>query len=272
LRDALVRQGADVRTVGPEFGTAIWGMNLEAKRAWRADGGIGTVWADWMPEVVIYSIQPPFEFNERYRGVPHVVYTVDNHVINFRQEGIDHYFLGHLHGEAMPVSGARDTWLPCGYDPVFFTPSAIAWKDREYDVAMIGVMYPQRLELVKAMHGAGLKVIAGIGAVYEEFRNIYHNSRISLCASIRGDVSQRIFETAAMGCLVLSDWSEDFAALGADGIDIFGSGEEAVQKVKGWVARPGEAERMIERSMKWAGPNSWDARAAVILKWVGENG
>ncbi|MGA3066460.1 MAG: glycosyltransferase [Tepidisphaeraceae bacterium] len=271
ISDALRRQGAEVRTVGPEFGREIWGMNLEESRVWKADGAIETVWADWMPELVIYSMQPPFQFNEHYRGVPHVVFTVDNHVYNFRDERIDHYFLAHLKSRVMPIEGPSDTWLPCAYDPAAFTPSKTPWKNRLFDVALIGVMYPHRLEIVRAMQQAGFKVMAGLGAIYDEYRNIYHQARISLCPSFCGDVGQRVFETAAMKCLVLSDLCADYAPLKADGIAVYDGISGAVEKVRYWLAHPAEAEAAIERSSAWAKPHTWDARAEAILRWLAEH-
>lgn len=270
MRDAFRRLSVDVRTVGQDFDSNVWGMQLAASRAWKADGKIETIWPDWMPELVIYSIEPPLQFNPHYRGVPHVLYTVDNHVMDYRQEGIEHYFLADKSSLVMPVDGPNDTWLPCAYDPAIFTPSPIPWDKREYDVALVGVMYPHRMQIVGAMQRAGLKVLAGVGAVYEEYRNIYHNARISLCPSACGGVGQRIFETAAMKCLVLADPCSDFAPLKVDGIVIYQTAVEAVEKARHWLANPAAAKEMIERSSAWAKPHTWDARASVILKWLEE--
>jgi hypothetical protein len=268
MRDAFRRAGAEVRTVGPDFGPEIWGMKLDARRAWRADGTIDTVWPDWMPDIVIYSIPPPFQFNPHYRGIPHVVHTVDNHVCNFRHEGIDHYFLADRKSSVMPIERPEDTWLPCAYDPLVFTPSPSPWSKREFDVALVGVMYPHRLEIVNAMTKAGFKVVAGIGAVYEEFRNIYQNARISLCPSAHGGVGQRIFETASMNCLILADPCPDFLPLNADGLVIYENVPDAVEKVRLYLSKSAAAEAMIARSSAWAKPHTWDARAIAILQWL----
>jgi len=268
MRDSYRRLGADVRSVGPAQGTAIWGSDVAPERVWQPDGPIDTVWADWLPEVVIYSTGVPFQFNPQYRGVPHVVHTVDNHVVDFRQEGIDHYFLAHGHGQAMPVQGPDVTWLPCAYDPVFFTPSPIAWSQRRFDVSLIGAPYPNRVELLNAIKAAGFNVCAGVGAVYEQFRDIYHNTRISLCLSACGDVAQRVFETAAMRCLILTDPCPDLPDLRADGITVYHSVADAVQKVRQILANPALAQAAVERTFAWAKPHTWDARAQVILRWV----
>jgi hypothetical protein len=271
MYDAFRRLGADVRAVGPDFGSEIWGMTLAASRAWKSCGTLETAWKNWTPDLVYYSSLPPYAFNPVYRGVPHVVHAVDNHVRCFRQEGIDHYFMAHRYSTVMSIDGPRDTWLPCAYDPEAFTPSPIPFCQREFDVALVGVMYPHRQGLIDAMREAGFKVAARTGAVYDEYRDIYHNSRISLCLSYAGDVAMRIFETAAMKCVVLSDSCEDFAPLQADGIVIYQSVSHAVRVVKQLLANPEMAEGLIERSSAWAKPHTWDARARVILDWLAAN-
>ncbi|MGA3066463.1 MAG: glycosyltransferase [Tepidisphaeraceae bacterium] len=268
MRDAFHRVGADVRSVGPDLGSVIWGLKLDASRAWKPDGPIDAFWPDWTPDLVVHSMQPPVRFHPHYRDVPHVVYTVDNHHMDFRGEGIAHYFLGHLHSRVMPVSGPTDTWLPCAYDPAAFTPGPVPFSQREFDLAMVGELYPHRVEILKAMKAAGFKVMAGMGAVYDQYRNIYHQARISLCPSACGDVGQRIFETAAMNCLILADSCEDFSSLRADGIVIYENIADAVEKARRYLADPQGAQQMIARSSAWAKPHTWDARANVILKWI----
>ncbi len=266
MRDAFRRIGVDVRTLGPSTGSNIWGMRLPPQRAWSGDGDAQAWWPDWRPDLVILMDCSRYH-HERYRDVPHVVYGVDNHVYNFRQDGITHYFLAHRRGPAMPAEGDDVTWLPCAYDPVFFTPSPIPWKQRTHDIALIGYIYPQRAQLLEALKQTGVSIIAGAGAVYEDFRDIYHNARISLCLSARGDVGQRVFETAAMRCALLSDPCADFDDLGARGIVLFRDIPEAINSIRLLLAKPEKAEQLIEQSYQWAKPHMWDARAQFITNW-----
>jgi hypothetical protein len=219
------------------------------------------------PDLVIIMDSDPriLDSADQYKEIaPVIVYGVDNHVRDYRRPHFDHYFLAH---RDVSVMEWRDdmTWLPCAYDPTLFTPSPIPYAEREYDVCMIGVMYPQRWQLVSELRAAGLKVLAGTGLLFEDYRDAYHNARISLCISAAGDVAQRVFETAAMGCLVVSDPCADFERLGAAGVV---KSYDFVQAVQGFLARPDMAQTNIALSMAWVKNETWDARAQVIIDWL----
>jgi hypothetical protein len=263
---ALRRLGHDVRTIGPAMGAEIWGMKVDPRYIWNPDGGPQAYWPDWRPDLLLVMDLSPYH-HLFYHDVPHVIYVVDNHVRNVRQPGITHYFLGHKHGQMMPAVGQDVTWLPCAYDPTLCTPSPIAWAQRRFDVAMLGVAYAPRAQLVQKMMDQGIVVFAGTGILYEEFRNTYHNSRISLCLSLKGDVAMRIFETAALGCVVLSDPCLDYPDLNPQGIVLFRTADEAIHSVRYLLAHPQEAEELIVRSSRWVAPHTWEARARHICDW-----
>lgn len=222
--------------------------------------------------------------------VPIIVWGVDNHVRDYRRPWFDHYFLAHQRVSEMlwnevtyatlfdgepkaeniveqVVAHNPDmTHLPCCYDPTLHVPSAIPWADREYDVCMIGVMYPERWRVVNALRAAGFKVLAGTGLVYEAYVEAYHNSRISLCISSNGDVAQRVFETARMGCVVVSDPCSDYTLLKPEGIFLVEDGDYigAVQEV---LRDPVTAQVMASNGQAWAEPYSWDHAAQKVVEW-----
>src|SRR3972149_3049168 len=111
------------------------------------------------------------------------------------------------------------------------------------------------------MKEAGLKTFASIGLLYGEYRDAYHNARISLCISAAGGVDQRIFENAAMGCAVLTDPCHDFGGLGFEnghqGV-IYESDEEAVDKARSLLSSPKELKRIASEGQEWARPHTWD--------------
>src|SRR5688572_6760103 len=144
---AFKRLGHDVRTVGPATGNQIWGMTVDERHVWTPDvtketvfdgvGGYLDYWVwdrlgDWKPDLVItadsaFSIRSTTLLGEL--PMPHVIWGVDNHVrdYDFGLVHFDHYFLAHHDGPALPVDDSRAdmTWLPCAYDPEYFTPSPI---------------------------------------------------------------------------------------------------------------------------------------------------
>jgi len=261
---ALRRRFHTVYTVGPEMGRDIWGLTLPNWAAWSARP------PEVPPDLVIVMDSDPrvldMSGDENIRGgAPVVVWGMDNHVRNYRRPWIDHYFLAHKH-VSVQAYDEQTTHLPCGYDPTIFKPSAIPWEAREWDVAMIGVMYPRRWALVRALQAEGLKVLAGTGLVYGDMAAVYQNARVSLCASAAGDVAQRIFERAACGCALVTDELPDLDA-DAAGALVYRTDAEAVQLCKQAQAEP---ERGAGAA-RWAKPHTWDARAEIIEDWYAKH-
>lgn len=289
--DAFTRLGHTVRHVGPAMGRNIWGLTLPEQYVWEPDDIVATerdfdadlyVVMDSDPRL-LDSLKPePPEYTK-----PVVIWGVDNHVRSYRRDWFDHYFLAHRHTSVMewekqiassgPTSEYADvvwsynsdgmTHVPCCYDPTLHTPSPIPYAEREYDVACLGVMYPVRANAVKVLQAAGLKVIWGSGLVFESYRDAYHNARISLCLSARVDVAQRVFETAAMGNVVMSDNCRDYQILKPNGFYVLEPGEEYVDAVRSVLSDPDAAQEQIKESVAWVKPHTWDARAQQIVEW-----
>lgn len=265
--------GHKVCTVGPEHGRNIWGLQVANAYTWEPS----RPGAGWVPDFVLLMDSDPdlLDTAGKLFDCPVYVWGVDNHVRDYRRGYIKHYFLAHRGVSVMPwavnVHGVCDmTHLPCAYGEGLHTPSRIPYLEREYDVCMIGVMYPQRWEMIHRLRNAGVKVLAGTGLVYGDYVAAYHNSRIALNLSIAGDVAQRVFETAAMGNVVVSDKCADFALLKPDGFWLIDDPATIEEEVKVILSDPAKAQEMIERSLAWVKPHTWDARAQVIIDWHGE--
>jgi hypothetical protein len=262
---ALRRMGHDVRSIGPNTGNQIWGIEVDPKYTWIAD----LPEKAWEPDLVI--VMDSELGIERVGDMPWVCYGVDNHVRDYHLlDGVvDHFFLAHGHGARMGTDNV--TWLPCGYDPELCTPGP-AWNERPDDLALIGVQYPQRASLLYALLSAGLPLRAQYGlALFEAYRQAYQNAKISVVASAHNDVAMRVWETAAMGCLVLKDANPDDDALDLeDGKNclIYHTQEQAVDKVRWALSHPDDAQKIAKAGQKWAKPGTWEARLQVILDWA----
>jgi len=265
ITDAFTRAGHEVRHSGPAMGRTIWGLRLPTEYVWTPDA----IEEGWTPDLTVIADSDPSLLDAPVK-LPAVVWGVDNHVRNYRRSYIDHYFLAHFHGQCQPISSSRtdETWLPCAYDPTLFTPSAIPFAERAYDVAILGYMYPQRRAAVKALQEAGLRVIWGCGLVGESYVKAHHNARISLCLSARGDVAIRIFESAAMGCVVMSDYCADFDLLQPEGIWLIDDINALVDDVREILSQTAIAQTSIEKALQWVKPHTWDARVKVIEAMV----
>jgi hypothetical protein len=268
IGDAFKRLGHDVKHVGEYQANNIWGIQIDPKHNWMPDANKEDRIDGWQPDLVVIS-ESAYQFRHpHYSDAPHVVFGMDNHVRKYWQPGIVKYFLAHYAPSLMEWTG-ETVWTPCGYDPTVFTPSSIPMAEREYDVAMVGVAYPRRVEIIEAMREAGLKVFAATGLLYEDYRDVYHNARISLCVSAAGDVAQRVFETAAMGCAILTDECADFERLGlryGKDIAVFSDTQfavnEAIDLCRG---KYSQLAHFTETAPKWAAPHTWDNRAQVVL-------
>lgn len=293
--DAFTRLGHDVRHIGTPMGSFIWGMTVPEHYIWTPD----ILDPDWTPDLIIAADSDPAVLDavgELAYPAPKIVVGVDNHVRSYVRPYFDHYFLAHRAVSIQPYD-AITTHLPCAYDPVHFYPpdtssippdsvSAFVpplhmwatagspamlerglgdWLSRPYDAALVGVPYPQRVEVVHQLRAAGLSVYAATGHLYDDYRAAYHNARISLCVSVCGDVAQRLFETAALGCAVISDNCPDFADLNPQGITIVNTVDEYVSAARDLLAHPERAVANIAQSVAWVSPHTWDTRAQSIL-------
>lgn len=284
MTDAFKRAGHDVRHVGPARGRDIWGLTLPPEYEWVPDNNAidyeatdVIICMDSDPAALdVASAQAAVIKEDRSHPLV-VVYGVDNHVREYRREGLSHYFLAHNHGPAQPVEQPDESWLPCAYDPVHFTPSPIPFDDRAFDVILLGVMYPDRVQAVNDLRAAGFKVLAGTGLVYEAYAKAHHNARIALCLSPFGDLSQRWFESAAMGCHVLGNIPDDLTdakangALGLHGFSTYQpeAGESIVERVRELLDDEREKCKASTLNMQEAVKrHTWDARAREIVKWV----
>lgn len=268
LTRAFERLGHDVRHVGPETGRQIWGMYLPECYAWQQTA----IEVDWQPDLIIAVDSAPEILDGvvpalvRQYGAPCVIFGVDNHVRSYQRDYAQHYFLAHRN---IGYIHEPFTHVPCAYDPEYFTTSPIPFEDRRYDVACLGVIYPRRMQAIKALQETGFSVIWGTGLVYEAFAEAYQNSRISLCLSHNGDVAQRVFETAAMGNVVMTDDCADYPILKPNGFYLLDNTEpeHIVQAVKDVLHEPEHAQAMITQSMAWVSGQTWDARATEIVRW-----
>lgn len=273
MTDAFERLGCEVYHDGVSPGGEIWGLCLPPRYVWTPKPPPD----DWTPD---FALLMDTAYQWHHETAPTYVYTVDNHVRDVRQEGISHYFLAHRHASMMEWRDETDTWLPCAYDPIHFTPSPVPYGERKYDVALLGVMYPERLELVDALQKAGLSVLWGTGLVYDSYREAHHQARVSLCHNIAGDLNQRVFECGAMRTtVVINEPCHDLQnegtnnALALSGFVLYQTMQEAVDVCKE-LARDDQAlgEKGADSMARTCLPHTWDARAQTILDWHNSRG
>lgn len=251
------------------MGRDVWGLRLPPRYEWTPEPPP----EGWTPDLAILM---DTAYQWHHDTAPTVVYTVDNHVRNVRQPGISHYFLAHRYASAMMWNDNTDTWLPCAYDPVHFTPSPIPFDRRAYDVALMGVMYPARVDLVNALQEAGLSVVWGTGFVYDSYKESHHDARVSLCHNIAGDLNQRVIECGAMRtAVVINEPCHDLQAedtnkqLALSGFALYSTTKQAVDLCIE-LARDNQTlgVRGANEMHTSCAFHTWDARAQAIIDWL----
>lgn len=256
--------GHNVQTVGRSTGTSIWGQKLEDRYAWNP-----TYTEDFEPDLVIVMESDP-KFLDETRlltklGVPIVVYGVDNHVRYYRRPWFLHYFLAHKSVSLTKFDDSVD-WLPCGFDSDIFRSTFQVLHLKPYDVAMIGVMYPQRLVVADQLRKTGLRVDFRQGLVYADYVKAYNDAIVSVCVSVNGDLAQRIFETAGMGNIVVTDHVQDLKLLGQGPIIMADSVDTIANEVVNVLGSGATyCNELVQRTINWSTPHSWAERGRTLL-------
>ena len=270
MADAFARLGVDIRHIGgpsePEYVPELYW--------WKPDAYFeNAYWPDWTPDLVLYMDTMFKPWTSSYPGAPHVLYCTCNAVCNMTMPTMQHYFVAAHYGPEWPVVGDDMTWLPNAYDPTLHTPSAIPYEEREFDVCMVGTIDAGRRSILNAMEAAGLKVFSDVHTYFDEYVAAYHNSRIGLVYNEQQSGMMRIFETAAMGCVVLSNPVLDYRLLSPGGFVIYPQETPhlAAEYAKQILSDPERAQQWIADSMQWVRPHTWDARAQTVVAWWTEN-
>jgi hypothetical protein len=278
IERAFKRLGHDVRTLGPATGRQVWGMELPPGREWQpdypVDGSAFNEPDDWIPDLIV-TADSAFDFypTGAWKEARRVLYGVDNHVRDYKFNTPEWEYKFLAHGNGMRIDDDNTIHLSCAYDPDWFYETT-PWSERMAHAAMIGVVYEDRHHLLQAL-GNEFRVLQGTGLIMEDFRNAYNQAVVSVCKSVRGDMAQRIFETAAMGCLILSDYCPDFDKLGFRAWEHyipFSSIDEAVHNMGKVLYTWNEADinDMITRTKEWVKPHTWDNRCNTIMQTVFE--
>ena len=201
---------------------------------------------------------------------PYVIIGSDPHVLRLIYDQVrpkaDYFF-----GMQGPYLGPDDIWLPYGFDPVWHAPSKIPMAERKYDAALLGLQYEKRNRLMQSLETAGMKIVYQLGLVYDQARDVYHDTRVGLNWSSLQDTTARCFELMAMGCVPVLNRVPDLMHLFKEGEHFLGfdSIDEARDQVRLMVNDPTEAEAMTRKAKMAVAEHSWDNRMKQVLKHVG---
>lgn len=223
----------------------------------------------WEPDLWI-EVNAGLATMGRPQSAPYAVIASDPHVLGHIYDQLrprtDFFF-----NMQKPYMRPGDIHLPYAYDPIWHAPSETPMKDRLYDLTLIGLQYPQRIQLVNLLRAKGKKVFFELGIVYDDARAVYHNSRIGFNWSSLQDTTARCFEVMAMGTVPLLNNVPDLLEMFTEGIDYVGfdTMEEAVDLAAYYSENDLVAESLAKQAKRAVAPHTWDARMEFVLRKCG---
>ncbi len=286
LEALLRRSDTEIWTYGPYTGDWIpWagGMTLPSKYVFKPD--MPLPWVPGQPPTIRYGqmeMEKPWEpdlwieVNGGIRtfGRPikdkYAIIASDPHVLGGIYDVVrpkaDYFF-----GMQKPYLKPGDIWLPYAYDPIWHAPSLIPMVDRDYDAALIGLQYPNRIQLANLLRARGKKVFFELGPVYEDARDIYHNTRVGFNWSSLQDTTARVFELMAMGVVPVLNRVPDLMEMFQDGRDFqgFDTMDEAIELICAYSDNHSEAQLAADAAIEAVREHTWDNRMQAVLEKTG---
>ena len=280
------RDDVELWTYGPFSGAWIpWGagMNLPAKYVFTPNAplplgpgvqpivryGQMEMLKPWEPDLWL-EVNAGLEAQGRPVSGKYAVIGTDPHVLGQIYDRVrpraDYFF-----GMQSPYLGEGDIFLPYAYDPIWHSPSPIPMKERHYDLALIGLQYQQRTNLVDILRTRGKNVYYELGKVYDEARDIYHNTKVAFNWSSLQDTTARVYELMAMGTVPVLNRVPDLMRMFVDGEDFIGfdNTNEAVNAIEHYLENPEDAEKIATQAKEAVKEHTWDARMETVLQEVG---
>ena len=145
--------------------------------------------------------------------------------------------------------------------------------EKEFDVAMIGVQYGNRVDLARMLRAEGCSVRNDTGIIFDEYREVYHKSRCALSLSSAKDTPVRVWEAFAMAVPLVADRTPDLERFFIEdvhykGFDTLG---EAVNQIRWVLQYPDEAQAMANNAYRVLIKNdhTFDNRVKTILEICG---
>lgn len=222
--------------------------------------------APWTPDLWIeanaglHAIGRPKE--------PYVVIGTDPHVLDYTaaRASADAFF-----SMQRPYMKPGDKWMPYGYDPIWHTPTPKPVAERQYDVSLVGLGYPNRQEAMAILNSKGRKTFLENGPAYADARDIYHDTKVGLNWSSLQDTTARVFELMAFGIAPLLNRVPDLMAMFNEGEDFvgFSTMQELQSQADKLLADQALCQDLGDRARVAVEPHSWDNRVDRMLKDCG---
>lgn len=163
-----------------------------------------------------------------------------------------------------------DIYLPYAYDPKYHCETGVT--EKEYDVAMIGLKYTERDDIVQKLRSKGVRVLYETGLVLDEYREANNKAWIGINRSSLDDLNARAFEIPQFGQVeIMNPVTDMFKPKHSyfERARVFTKPDEAIEQVM-WCMDNKEAAlaeaQIMKAQMK---DETYDNRIDFLLKRVG---
>jgi len=250
------RPDVELKTVGPAWGNQIpWNGNLylPQKYTFNPDiplpkniNNIPMAFVEnhlngWQPDVVL-QIDAGFHMIGRPVYGYNVEVLTDPHALMGFYDQVRPYF-DLVWNMQTPYMKPDHEYLMYAYSDKWFYPED---TPKVYDACLIGLHYHQRDRLVDALRAKGLNVYYDIGPAFDEYRQIYNQSKVAISWSSLLDTPMRVYEAMGMRIPLVANRTPDLMNQFKDGLDFkgFDTVEQAVEVVLWFLQNPADADRI----------------------------
>lgn len=214
-----------------------------------------------------------YELSEKLKS-PLIYWAIDTHISMQNQidksRKADFIFAAQIDGARILSQeiSKEVMWLPLACD--LNVHKKIDSKE-EFDISFIGNVVPklmdQRIEYLDYLFKKVPNFDFG-RAFGDELPKRIAKSKIVVNKSIRGDMNMRVFETLAMGKLLVTDYLPVIGKLFVDGehLIMYRSKTEMVEKVKYYLKHDNERKKIAENGRNAVMKHTYKDRAEIILK------
>jgi len=166
-----------------------------------------------------------------------------------------------------PYMQEGEWFLPYAYDPTIHYPEP---REKIHDACLVGLLYDHRQKLITGLRNKGLDVHYSIGQIYDEYREIYNQSKVAISWSSLQDTPARVWESMAMGIPTVCNVTPDMPTFFVEGEHYLGFEDvsDAIDKVLLLLSDEDFREEIGEAGRRKVKPHTWDLRVQQVLETV----
>ena len=163
----------------------------------------------------------------------------------------------------------NDAWIPYAYEPSFHFHADVP---EDHDVTFLGVLYEDRIQDLKKLAAAGIKVVSDTGIVFDQGSPIYSAAPIAYCRPSQLDLPARFFEAMAYGCIPLTTEVPDLKEFDFEPGWHYELYEGDIVAAANRILSDAKLNERRAACLEAIKPHTWEARASKLIELCTERG